>query len=139
MAEKPDWFYRQSGVIPYRWSAGRLEVLLVTSRSKRWIIPKGIIDPELTPEESAAREAYEEAGVRGQLSVAIGRFERDKWGGTCTITVYPMRVDDVLPYWPEAGLRERRWVGVTEACRLVQDPGLIALLEQLPGVIVPGE
>ena len=47
MAVKSDYFCRQSGVIPYRVRKGNLEILLITSRrERRWIIPKGIIEPD---------------------------------------------------------------------------------------------
>ena len=57
----------QYGALPYRFAAdGSLEVLIVTTRrTRRWIIPKGWPIHGLTPAKSAAREAFEEAGVRG--------------------------------------------------------------------------
>lgn len=57
--------FPQSGAIPYRWYAQQLQVLLTTSRrNKRWIIPKGLIEYHLSAADSAAQEAWEEAGVR---------------------------------------------------------------------------
>ncbi len=64
--------FDQSGVIPYRKKNGRIEVLLVTSiRRKNWIIPKGFIEYHLTPFQSAKKEAFEEAGVRGGNATKI--------------------------------------------------------------------
>ena len=59
----------QYGVLPYRVEAsGELRILLVTSRETgRWIIPKGNPAPGLSPPQSAAREAHEEAGLEGVL------------------------------------------------------------------------
>src|SRR5210317_1534724 len=58
MAVKSDYFCRQSGVIPYRVRKGNLEILLITSRrERRWIIPKGIIEPDYSARNSAAKEA----------------------------------------------------------------------------------
>jgi 8-oxo-dGTP pyrophosphatase MutT (NUDIX family) len=65
----------QYGVLPYRFTeAAALEVLIVTTRqSKRWIVPKGWPIKGLTPSKSAAREAFEEAGVIGRVpKAAIG-------------------------------------------------------------------
>ena len=46
----PAWTYRQSGTLPYRWRKDKLEVLLISSRSgKRWVAPKGIVDPGMSP------------------------------------------------------------------------------------------
>ncbi|MDP9327759.1 MAG: NUDIX domain-containing protein [Actinomycetota bacterium] len=44
-----------------------LEVLLVRSRTGRWTLPGGRVDPGETPFGAAAREAREEAGVVGDL------------------------------------------------------------------------
>jgi 8-oxo-dGTP pyrophosphatase MutT (NUDIX family) len=59
----------QYGALPYRFTkSGAPEILLVTTRqTKRWIIPKGWPIKGLKPAKSAAREAYEEAGVRGSV------------------------------------------------------------------------
>ena len=60
MPANPDWIYRQSAVVPYLWREDELHVVLVTSaRSRRWGIPKGIVDPGLSPAQSAAKEAKE--------------------------------------------------------------------------------
>ena len=58
----------QYGALPYRFTHdAELEILLLTTRqSKRWIIPKGWPIKGLRPAKSAAREAFEEAGVRGR-------------------------------------------------------------------------
>ncbi|HEY1934850.1 MAG TPA: NUDIX hydrolase [Acetobacteraceae bacterium] len=71
----------QYGALPYSLNkAGEIEVLLLTSRTRRrWIIPKGWPIKGLKPAKSAAREAFEEAGVRGTVSgKPLGRFTYDK-------------------------------------------------------------
>ena len=69
----------QYGALPYRFTHGALEILLLTTRSGRWIIPKGWPIKGLRPAKSAAREAFEEAGVRGQVRAkSIGLFAYDK-------------------------------------------------------------
>src|SRR6476661_3610138 len=70
----------QYGALPYRLGSASVEVLLVTSRAtKRWIIPKGWPIKGLTPAKAAAREAYEEAGVRGRVAGrAVGQFRYQK-------------------------------------------------------------
>ena len=65
MSTKPSWLYQQSAVIPIFDD----KIVLITSRrKKRWIIPKGVIELGLAPEDSAAKEALEEAGVVGSVS-----------------------------------------------------------------------
>ena len=84
LSKRPEHFYRQSGVIPFRKRKGKLELLMVTSTNKkRWVIPKGVKEPHLSPKKSAIKEAWEEAGIRGKVSGgAIGAYRYRKWGGT---------------------------------------------------------
>jgi 8-oxo-dGTP pyrophosphatase MutT (NUDIX family) len=44
-----------------------VELLLVQTRGGRWIFPKGGVEPGLTHAQSAAIEAFEEAGVHGKM------------------------------------------------------------------------
>jgi 8-oxo-dGTP pyrophosphatase MutT (NUDIX family) len=91
----------QYGVLPYRFSQdAALEILLVTTRgTRRWIVPKGWPIKGLSPAKSAAREAFEEAGVMGRVGAKpIGFFAYDKLldeaGGTttCEVKIYPLLV-----------------------------------------------
>jgi len=139
MPDKPDYYYDQSAVIPYRVSADGLEVLMVTSRKhKRWVVPKGIREPQLSAAASAAKEAMEEAGIEGRLSaLPIGSYQYDKWGGTCTVEVYTLEVEQVHPTWDE-DFRDREWVTLDEAVRRSTPQSLQALLASLPELI-PGD
>ena len=139
MLDKPDYYYDQSAVIPYRVSADGLEVLMVTSRKrKRWVVPKGIREPQLSAAASAAKEAMEEAGIEGRLSaLPIGSYQYDKWGGTCTVEVYTLEVEQVHPTWDE-NFRDREWVTLDEAVRRSTPQSLRALLASLPKLI-PGD
>jgi 8-oxo-dGTP pyrophosphatase MutT (NUDIX family) len=49
----------------YRVRGGEPEFLLVRTRNGHWTFPKGRVDQDATNAHAAAREAYEEAGVRG--------------------------------------------------------------------------
>lgn len=137
MGRKPSWFYKQSAVIPYRVVEGEIEIMLITSiRRRRWIIPKGIIEPHLSAKESARKEALEEAGVMGEvMKTPIGKYRRKKWGGKCSITVYLMEVRTVLDMWPEQSLRNRRWMKVKAAAGLVRDSRLRKLILAVPDAI----
>ncbi len=129
----PEYFYTQSAVIPYQERGGVVEVLMITSRKrKRWVMPKGVKEPDLSPQESAAKEALEEAGIQGAVSkVPIGRYQYDKWGGTCTVDVYTMQVKTVLDEWEES-FRDREWVSLNEAVRRVSEPELKRIVQLLP-------
>jgi 8-oxo-dGTP pyrophosphatase MutT (NUDIX family) len=134
MKTRPRWFYKQSGVIPYRVAGEEVEIMLITSRRRaRWIIPKGVIDLGSTPEESALKEAFEEAGIRGEASSPeLGEYEYEKWGGTCRVKVYLMRVEQVLDSWPESGTRERSWMTVERAAKAVREERLKELIRSVP-------
>jgi len=121
-----DWIYNQSGVVPFRSEKGKTQILLITSRSrKRWVIPKGIIEPDLSPQESAQKEAYEEAGVSGKIcGEAVGTYTYDKWGGTCTVKVFLLEVEKTLEDWPESYFRTREWMSVEEAVKRVDETDL---------------
>jgi phosphohistidine phosphatase len=136
MALKPDYFCRQSGVIPYRVRKGNLEILLITSRKeRRWIIPKGIIEPDYSARNSAAKEALEEAGIKGGVhSKLLGMYRHRKFGRTCTVKVYPMRVTRVYKVWEEAD-RDREWMPLKKALKLVGNDGLKQLMKKLPETI----
>ena len=60
----------ESGALAYRrLENGELEILLVSKkRFKRWGIPNGRVNASLSFGETAANEAFEEAGVIGRVS-----------------------------------------------------------------------
>lgn len=132
MRDRPNHFYRQSAVIPYRFRQGELELLLITSRNqKRWIIPKGIVEPDLSPAASAEKEALEEAGVEGTVSTQpIGSYRYDKWGGTCDVEVFVLEVERVHDEWAEAH-RRRLWLSPAAAADRVDEEELAQLITDL--------
>jgi 8-oxo-dGTP pyrophosphatase MutT (NUDIX family) len=127
---------RQVGALPYRRRKGAgMEVLLVSSRrTRRWIIPKGNIDPGRDERTMAGIEALEEAGVEGKvLKKPLGTYEYLKYfddGATepSEVTVYALSVRTEHADWLERGERERMWVSPFVAGELVEEPGLAAIL-----------
>lgn len=68
---------QQVAAVCYRIRGNSLEFLLVQTRGGRWIFPKGGVEPGLTHAQSAALEAFEEAGVHGQIeTIAFARYFR---------------------------------------------------------------
>lgn len=136
MSDVPDYFFVQSAVIPYRERDGKVEILLITSRKRRrWVIPKGVKEPELSAQVSAAQEALEEAGIEGGVSKRpIGYYEYEKWGGTCRVEVFTMVVEKVHEQWLE-NYRGREWASIAEAARRVKEKQLKQLIRSVPGFL----
>ncbi|MCJ7552568.1 MAG: NUDIX hydrolase [Ignavibacteriaceae bacterium] len=107
----PEYTFYQSCVIPYRINNGNLEILLITSlRKKKWIVPKGFVEFNLSAFESAKKEAYEEAGVQGaNETVELGEFKVEKGAGITIVKVYSMEVTKELDTYPEMNMRKRKW------------------------------
>lgn len=124
--------FKQSAVVPYRLVKGEIEVLLITTRKGRWIIPKGIIEPGLSAAESAAKEALEEAGAMGELDEnEIGNYSYEKWGGICHVRVFLLRATKLLDTWDEQSFRRRQWLPLKEAIATVQDEALRKVLKRV--------
>jgi 8-oxo-dGTP pyrophosphatase MutT (NUDIX family) len=118
-----------------RAATGEREVLLVTSSTGRWILPKGWPISGMTDPKAALTEAWEEAGV-ARAKVArkpIGQFiaaKRTAEGDDlpCLCKVYSVRVHDMAEDFPERGRRDLRWVSPDEAADLVTEDGLREIL-----------
>ncbi len=132
----------QFGALPWRTvEGGRIEVLLISSRDTgRWIIPKGWPIAGRTGAETAAIEAFEEAGLKGEPgAAAIGSFDYRKCDKRrpdrlCRVTVYPFRVEEELPDWPEKAERTLCWLAPLQAADRVDDAGLATLIRHFAGV-----
>jgi 8-oxo-dGTP pyrophosphatase MutT (NUDIX family) len=117
-----DGYIAQAAAVPFRVTRrGRVEVLLIRRRGKRkWGIPKGLIDPGHTPRQAALIESEEEAGIEGALvGRRLGRYTYEKFGGTCLVTVYALRVTAEREKFLEQRSRERQWFPLDEAARTV--------------------
>lgn len=130
--------FQQYAALPYTVRDGELLVALITSRhSGRWILPKGWPDKNQKGFDVAAREAFEEAGLIGeidQVPLSSFRYAKRLDGGVrklCTVEVYALAVHDVLDDWPERQQRQREWMTPGQAAMRVTDAGLIQLLLDL--------
>jgi 8-oxo-dGTP pyrophosphatase MutT (NUDIX family) len=126
----PDGARLQAAALPFR-RAKSLEILLVSSLDTgRWIVPKGWPMKGRTNFEAARREAFEEAGVKGEIaSKPTGSFHYDKrrrngaiW--RCLVEVFPLEVKSQSRTWPEKSVRKTRWCRWSEAADLVDDKEL---------------
>ena len=127
--------FEQLAALCWRKGAGGPEVLLVTSSSGRWILPKGWPIQGKSAAEAVLTEAWEEGGVsRGKASrkplgsyIAIKRTPQGD-DVPCRHHVYAIKVRDVADDFPEAHRRDRAWVSPAEAARLVDEEGLRDIL-----------
>jgi 8-oxo-dGTP pyrophosphatase MutT (NUDIX family) len=114
---------QQAAAIAVRWKQDDLEVCLIRKMgSKNWGVPKGLVDPGDTHEETALKEAWEEAGISGRLiGKSLGTYKYDKWDSTFEVTLYLMEVLEQHARWQEFGFRERRWTSFSQAASLLSE------------------
>ncbi|WP_159992494.1 NUDIX hydrolase [Roseomonas sp. 18066] len=129
---------RQVAALPLRVQDGETMVLLVTTRGTgRWMVPKGWAEVGVAPHDLAAKEAFEEAGLVGDVSPeAVGDFTYEKHLDNgqkvlCKVGVYPLWVTQQLENWPERQQRETRWFTLADAARMVDESDLVSLLLSL--------
>lgn len=123
--------FHQSGVIPYRIKGKKkIEVLLITSvKRKRWIIPKGYVEFNLSAFESAKKEAFEEAGLLGSNETfQLGEFIIQKSYGKCFLKIFSMEVIKELEDYPEKFKRSRKWFGLDEALEKIAVPEIAEMM-----------
>ncbi|MBT4739741.1 MAG: NUDIX hydrolase [Rhodospirillaceae bacterium] len=126
--------FRQCAALPFQDLASRRRVMLITSLgTRRWILPKGNIEPGLTVRESTEFEAFEEAGVVGALHPdSIGTYTYEKFNDEEDILhhvkVFPLEVSKVLEEYPHHTKRDRQWMEPAEAVAAVDEPELKELI-----------
>ena len=125
----------QFGALCYRYKKKKIEVLLITSRtSKRWIVPKGWPVDGKSPSESAAIEAWEEAGVLGETDgrcVGVFSYSKDTedlGDVSCLAMVFAIEVRELAKSYPESAERDRVWVSRKKAAKMVEERELSRLL-----------
>ncbi len=100
-----------------------------------WGLPGGARDSHETPEETAVREAREEAGLRAErlaVRATLVTAEIDGIGGThWTYTTVIADADELLHTVPNRESTELRWVGEDEVAELPLHPGFAASWQRL--------
>lgn len=128
---------KQIAALPYVETEHSSLVLLITTRGRgRWSIPKGWPSPGLSNPELAAREAFEEAGVGGEVSrepigsyIYTKRLHLFSWI-RCHVEVYALGVDLQHLSWPEMESRRLMWVEPSKAATLVRESQLAGVLRE---------
>ncbi|MTJ80724.1 MAG: NUDIX hydrolase [Telmatospirillum sp.] len=138
MSKGKEKTFRQFAALPYAVRDGEFQVALVTTRETgRWIIPKGWPVGDLPGPDVAIREAFEEAGVVGDVgNEPVGSFQYVKRMDAesrrlCDVLVFPLAVREILEDWPERHQRRREWMTPAQAAMAVEEAGLIQLMLDL--------
>lgn len=128
-------FVAQASALCFRDGERGREVLLVSSKSgNRWTFPKGTIEPGETSREAAVREAFEEAGVEGEISPEVlGHYyyRKGKRWWPRRVAVHALRVQTETKHFPEAGQRRMRWLPMEQAMAEVK-PSVGRIAHRLP-------
>jgi 8-oxo-dGTP pyrophosphatase MutT (NUDIX family) len=133
-AKKKARTYKQYAALPYTVRDGKLLVMLVTSRETgRWVIPKGWPEKNMAGFQVAAMEAFEEAGLIGEVAIkSFASFVYSKRLSEskrkrCRVEVFLFAVHQELDDWLEKGQRRRKWMTPAQAAARVAEAGLIEL------------
>ncbi len=119
-----------AGLVLVRRMHSRPWLAAVRPRGKpegTWALPKGLIGPGETPQETALREGWEETGVRAQLVSKLGDIRYVyMWEGERVFKIVSFylarttggRIGD-LPAGMEIEVAEVRWLPLEDAPRLL--------------------
>ncbi|WP_245571412.1 NUDIX hydrolase [Neorhizobium alkalisoli] len=128
---------KQAGAICLRRKNGqeRVEILLIGSlRNGRWGIPKGHIEPGETSRDTAEREAFEEAGIKGTATERVlGSFAYTKEGSPFRycVAVHLLVATDIASDFPEKDRRKTKWVPIDVAHREIAQTPLGQIIRDL--------
>ena len=124
----------------YRLKDDEPEFLLVRTRSGRWTFPKGGVDDDATHAAAAAREAYEEAGVKGRIEhepfhwyfhSKRERFSSDK--DVMTVQAHLCEVERLVV--PKEGHRNPTWFKADKARRRLRENRSAELAQEVVDVV----
>jgi len=124
----------------FRLKGDEPEFLLVRTRSGRWTFPKGGVDDDATHADAAAREAYEEAGVKGRIEhepfhwyfhSKRERFTSDR--DVVTVQAHLCEVDRLVD--PKEGHRNPTWFKADKARRRLRENRSPELAQEVVEVV----
>ena len=109
---------QQVAAVCFRILSTGIEFLLVRTRRNRWTFPKGGVEPGLTYAQSAAMEAYEEAGVRGRIEEsAFAHYKNGRSSSGERQVIYAHLCEVLRLGEPEELNRTPTWFSASKAKR----------------------
>lgn len=109
---------QQVAAVCFRILSTGVEFLLVRTRRNRWTFPKGGVESGLTYAQSAAIEAYEEAGVHGRIEeAAFAEYKNGRLRSGERQVIYAHLCEVLRLGEPEELNRSPTWFSPTKAKR----------------------
>ena len=129
---------QQVAAVCYRTGTRGIEFLLVRTRRGRWIFPKGGVEAGLTQAQSAALEAFEEAGVHGRIEeMPFARYRLAKTAASGadgdTVTAHLCEVSHLEA--PQEAYRTPTWFVAHKAKRRLAEKRDATLAGQFASVV----
>lgn len=124
------------GIIFRRSPEGKLEILLIQDAKNRWTIPKGHVEPDEEPKQTAKREIQEETGLKEMkvmswLGKVNFRYRRANTLVLMTMHIYLVQgLGDTNDLQGEDWLNDIRWLPATSAIEKIayDDIGKLILI-----------
>jgi 8-oxo-dGTP pyrophosphatase MutT (NUDIX family) len=115
-----------AGVVVFRREGKHITYLVISSSDgTHWVLPKGHIDPGESPEETAARELKEEAGVAGTVLLPLTTQEFEVASKAVRVQYFLALETGIGP--AEEG-RTLKWLSSNDALALLSFPDAQAAL-----------
>ena len=133
-----------AGGVAFRRRGSRPDLAIVSVKpSLRWQLPKGIVDPGVTPELTALREVREEAGVETEL---IQLIETIKYWYRSTNCGKPVRFHKFVHFYllkyrsgdvadHDHEIEEAKWVSFDHAIEMLAFKSEREVVEKARGMI----
>lgn len=113
---------KEIGAVPFLYINNRMNLVLITSRgSGQWIIPKGQPEKDKSDKEVAVMEAWEEAGVKGEINGEAMHLHLGSGKNKIAMRLYPMVVKEIADEWPEKQERERSVLYIEDAEKIIKE------------------
>jgi 8-oxo-dGTP pyrophosphatase MutT (NUDIX family) len=131
----------QVAAVCYRFRESSVEFLLVKTSSGKWTFPKGNLNPSVSPSQSAALEAFEEAGVKGVIAErhfgsyldakrTLGDDERSR---QIRVVAYLLEVHSTV--LPEESGRKPTWFTAQDAKLRLADGRAVVYGKQIAKIV----